>query len=303
MRKIFTFPAFLTLAFSLFSFHIIQIQKGEKQSIHLGLIAPAHAADNGKESVFDRVMRTGKLRCGYLTWKDYIDIDVNTGEMSGIIYDYMEQLAHNLGLEMEWTEEVGRGDYPLGLETGRFDAYCTAMTRNAERAKVSDFTIPIMHSLFELYVRQDDTRFDYDLAALNDPDVAFVNTEGDIFGKIARLEFPEAQVIELPQLTQDSDPYLYVVHGKADVTIGNANVSAQYIKKNPGTLRKIALKEPFRYAPLSLVIKADEDRFRRMLDVATEEMLVNGQIDRILDKYDPDREFWLRVGKPYEVQP
>lgn len=243
-------------------------------------------------------MRTGTIRCGYLTWKDYIDIDVNTKEMSGIIYDYVEQLGKNLGLKVEWTEEVGRGDYPIGLETGRFDAYCTAMARNAERARVSDFTIPIFYGLFNLYVRQDDPRFDYDLASLNNPEVQFVNTEGDIFGKIARLEFPKAQVIELPQLSQDSDPYMYVDYGKADVVITNANIAARYMEKNPDSLRQVKLAEPFRYLPGSLVVKADEDRFRRMLDIATDEMLANGQIDAILDKYDPDRQYWLRVANP-----
>ena len=258
------------------------------------------SAQDDKESVYERVMRTGVIRCGYLSWTNYIDIDVNTGEMSGIIYDYMTALANNLGLKLEWTEEVGRADYAQALENGRFDVYCTAMTRNAERARVSDFTTPIAHALFNIYTKYGDERFDYDLSKINNPDVSIVATEGDIFGKIARLEFPKAKLIELSQLTQDSDPYMYVHHGKADITIGNSNISVRYMKKNPNSLRKIKLEQPFRYVPLSLVVKADEYRFRRMLDLATEEMITNGKIDAMLEKYDTNHDFWLRLAKPYE---
>lgn len=74
----------------------------------------ARAAEGSVESVYDRVMRTGTIRCGYLAWKDFIDIDPNTGAMTGIIHDYMDALSRNLGLKLEWTAEVGRGDYVAG---------------------------------------------------------------------------------------------------------------------------------------------------------------------------------------------
>lgn len=264
-------------------------------------VPPARAQDDGAESVYDRVMRTGTIRCGYLAWKDFIDIDPNTGAMTGIIHDYMDALSRNLGLKLEWAAEVGRGDYVAGLDSGRFDVYCTAMAINAERARVSDFTRPILYTTFNLYVRDGDTRFDRNLAALDTPDMKFVSIEGDIFGKITRLDFPKATLAELPQLSGDTDPFLSVAQGKADVVIGNANIGARFMQQNPGKIRTVVLDKPFRYFPGSLAVKADEYRFRQMLDLATEEILFNGTMDKILDRYDPDRAFFFRTATPYAL--
>ncbi|MEK7801112.1 MAG: hypothetical protein AAB276_01545 [Pseudomonadota bacterium] len=36
----------------------------------LAVVFPAYASDASKESVYDRVMRTGTIRCGYGLWGD-----------------------------------------------------------------------------------------------------------------------------------------------------------------------------------------------------------------------------------------
>ncbi|MCB1556441.1 MAG: hypothetical protein KDJ15_03915, partial [Alphaproteobacteria bacterium] len=43
----------------------------------------AHAMDSG----YDRVMRTGTIRCGYIAFPPYLMQDLNTGEFSGLAYD------------------------------------------------------------------------------------------------------------------------------------------------------------------------------------------------------------------------
>ena len=51
-----------------------------------------------KESVYERVIRTGKIRCGYAVWQPVLMKDPNTGAFSGVYYDYMNLLAARLGL-------------------------------------------------------------------------------------------------------------------------------------------------------------------------------------------------------------
>jgi hypothetical protein len=75
-----------------------------------------------QDTVYDRVMKSQTIRCGYGLWSVYLHKDPNTGKMGGIYYDYMEALGKNLGLKIEWTEEVGWGDYIAGLKGDRFDA-------------------------------------------------------------------------------------------------------------------------------------------------------------------------------------
>jgi ABC-type amino acid transport substrate-binding protein len=68
---------------------------------------PVFAAD--KETSYDRVMRTGVIRCGYVEWPPYLLKDPNTQEFSGLIYDYMMAIGKDLGFKVEWSESVGWG--------------------------------------------------------------------------------------------------------------------------------------------------------------------------------------------------
>ncbi|MCI5060578.1 MAG: transporter substrate-binding domain-containing protein, partial [Alphaproteobacteria bacterium] len=83
---------------------------------------PAIAAD--QNVAYDRIEKSRKIRCGYGIWHPTIIKDPATGEMSGIIYEYVEALGTALGLEIEWTEEIGWGEFPTALKTGRIDVMC-----------------------------------------------------------------------------------------------------------------------------------------------------------------------------------
>ena len=55
------------------------------------------------------VIKSGKLRCGYVAYSPGCLKDPNTGELSGIGIDSIKMVAKNLGLQVEWAEEVGWG--------------------------------------------------------------------------------------------------------------------------------------------------------------------------------------------------
>src|SRR5208282_6510914 len=60
-----------------------------------------------KASLYERVTGSGKIRCGYLIYTPGCMKDLKTGKMSGIGPDVLSLAAKRLGLELEWTEEVG----------------------------------------------------------------------------------------------------------------------------------------------------------------------------------------------------
>jgi polar amino acid transport system substrate-binding protein len=250
------------------------------------------------ESVYDRVIRTGVLRCGYFPSPDFIDIDPNTKVMSGLIYDYVNQLAKNLALKVEWTEEIGRGDFVAALDAERFDIYCTALSVNAERARIVDFTDPYIFDSFSLYVRADDSRFDADVAKINDPTVRIAAKEGDIMEKIARKKFPKAQIILHPQLSSETDPLLDLDGQKADIVLTTPKIAGRYITNNPGKVKQAGPGSPLIYATAT---KSGEYKLTKMLNLAGKEMQASGQADAIFDKYDPERKIFLRLVKPYET--
>lgn len=268
----------------------------------VGASNPTSAANTDKESVYDRVMRTGTIRCGYGLWSVYLSKDPNTGKMGGIYYDYMEALGKNLGLKIEWTEEAGWGNYITALENKRFDAFCTVVTLNAERARQADFLTPIFYMGSDIFVAEGDKRFDGNLAAINKPDVTMITYEGDIYSKISAAEFPKSRKFELPQNASSAELFSSLATHKGDVLLVDSSSAYEYMEKNPGKIRKAKLPSPFRASPEGVSIKGGEYRFQRMLDIATIELLTNGTIDTILKKYDPKGIAHIPLVKPYQMK-
>ena len=64
-------------------------------------IGSRHATKNAAPDTFERVTSSGVLRCGYVVYPPGLINDPNTGKISGIFPDVLEQAAHNLGLKVD----------------------------------------------------------------------------------------------------------------------------------------------------------------------------------------------------------
>ncbi len=260
---------------------------------------PVLAAD--KESVYERVMRTETIRCGYFVGPPYIIQDANSGQLSGIWYDYMEALGRELGFEIEWAEEVGLGDFGVALDSGRIDVMCLGIWVDPQRAKAADFVTPISYNGPQAYVREDDVRFDHDYRAINSESVTISYIDGDVGSVIARTDFPKAKTMTLPQLSQISEAMDNVTSGKADIVFYTPAAVEIYNKNHEEKLRRVPLNRSVRAYEESVAVRRGEHDFRQLLNHTTRFLINNGVIDRIIRKYDPERKAFLPVARPYEI--
>lgn len=267
-------------------------------------IVPGWAAD-GKKSAYDRVMETQTIRCGYALWPPaMLTKDPNTGQMGGIFYDITEQMAKNLGFKVVWAEEVAWGpNIEAGLQTGRYDLFCAPLWIHAPGAPWFNYSVPLMYSATHLYTRADDTRFDKDIWKLNSPDYTLSMMDGEQSAVIASKFFPKAKQLAIPQFSELTQMLMDVSTGKADAVFLEPSLAKDFSDKNPGKIRQ-ATKEPFQVWPNVYGADINEDKFMRMINSALTEMLNGGEIDRIIEKYEPDRGIFMPVAKPYvQVQP
>lgn len=263
------------------------------------LSIPAFAGE--KESVYDRVIKSGKIKCGYVLYDPAVIKDPNTGEYSGFAYEIINKMAKNLELEVDWVEEVGTGVMLEGLQTDRYDMICTPFWRNAERARIADFSKSLYYSPMGVWVRQDDTRFDNNLSKLNDPDMTLSVMDGTTLVVIAEQDFPQAQTLAVPQLTPLSDLMLNVANGKADAVPIDNYLARDYVAKNPGTLKDITVNNPVRVYPNGFVFKRDEYAFKAMIDAALLELINSGWADKTITKYEKYPNTFYRVVRPYQI--
>ena len=97
-----------------------------------------------------------------------------------------------------------------------------------------------------------------------------------------------------------SEPLVMVMHNKADVGAHTTFEGNAFIEANPGSVRMVP-SEPLRLIPISMSVAGGEFRLLNMFNTATYQLLYDGTVDRLYDKYDLDEKTILRVSKPYEV--
>ena len=264
----------------------------------------AHAADK-KESVSDRVLRTGVIRCGYALWPPGLIKDPNTGALSGISKDLMDEIGKRLSLKTEWAEEAGWGNIVEGLVAGRYDMICGFVYANSARSRVMDFSIPVAYSPLYIVVRADDRRFDANLSTLNDPQYKIAILEGEQSAITQRQNFPHASVDAIPQMSDYSVLLKDVETGKADATTTEPGAFGDYNLNNPGKLKLLDRGHPLNVFPIVAGLPRGDPAFKRMIDVTLGELQNDGTIDRLLDKYlqKQYKGIYLRLPQPYAAGP
>jgi ABC-type amino acid transport substrate-binding protein len=272
----------------------------------IGLAAPTAAVTSAvmqrsagepkaKQTAYDRVIKSGVLRCGYTPYSVGLMKDPNTGKLSGIYFDIITRLTENLSLKVVWAEEVGWSGQIEGLETNRYDMICSPCSLNSGRARAADFSIPLYYSPVHIWARADDKKLTADLKALDRPDIRISTLDGEQTSVFARQFFPNAKQVSLPQTAQFSDLMLQVTTGKADIVFAEPASVGEFMRNNPGTLRRLTpLEQPLLVVPNIMLFPRGEYAFKEMIDNALREMFNSRLIDMIIDKFEPFPNSYVR---------
>jgi polar amino acid transport system substrate-binding protein len=255
----------------------------------------------GKESVYDRVIKAGKIRAAYISYPPALMKDTTTGKMSGIFVETLEKAADNLGLKVEWTEEVGWGSQIEGLEADRYDIIGSPVWANPTRGKMTTLSIPVYYSGIGVYVRQGENRFNSDLMAINSNNVKVATIDGETGDLIARTQFPQATRDSLPQTTDISQLFLEVTGNKADVLFAEPYFAYKFLESHPNSVKNVAADHPIRTLGNCYMFKRNQVEFKHMLDIAIEDLINSGYVDQLMDKYEPAPNTFYRAAQPYRI--
>ena len=171
----------------------------------------------------------------------------------------------------------------------------------AARSKRVDFSTPLFYSGVGAFVRADDNRFDENLDLINAASISVATMDGEMADAIARNDFPKANRIAVPQLSEISSMLLNVAEGKADVTFVELYFAHEFLQSNPGSLKNVAGSAPIRVFPNTIMLRSGESELKAMLNVASEELLNLGTVERLLTKYEPARGMFYRVQQPFRL--
>lgn len=272
--------------------------------MHLLLPASTPSATGVEQGVvYQRVTESGVIRCGYVTYPPGCVKDPNTGELSGIFVDMLEEAADSLGLTVEWVEEVGWGSMIEGLKADRYDMIGSPVWANSTRAKLADFSTPLFFSGIGVYVRTNDDRFTDNFAAINAAEVRIATIDGEMSDIISRSDFPLAQRVSLPQLSDNSQMLLNVAEGRADLNFVEPYIAELFLKSNPGTLVNITPDRPIRVFANTMMFRKGQDEFKSMLDIALLELINGGRLHELFEKYEVPPGSFYPPAFPYRATP
>ncbi len=257
--------------------------------------------ESGAESVYDRVIRTGTIRCGYFNIPPYMIKDPNSKKLSGIAHDVMQQVGARMNLKIEWVQEAAFPTMAEDLNQERYDSLCSGAWNMPARSRVADFTVPFFFTPSIAIVRANDTRFDNNIAVLNSAEYTVAIAEGTPQQYLHKTRFPNAKLYSLPEYSSPAETLEAVAVGKADVAIYFPSELQLYNKNNPKKqLKNASFDNPVFIGASSMIVKKGEVDLKNMLDQALLYLLADGTVDEILQKYESTPGAFLRVAKPYQ---
>ena len=244
---------------------------------------PAYAAE--KETSFERVIKSGVLKCGYGVSPPVLVKDANTGKLSGMDFEVWEHIGQQLGIKIEWVESSGWGTFPEDLRQGRYDVFCSQIWMTAARTKFLTATVPVAYTFLNAYVRPDETRFtsadDFNSKSVTAPVV-----EGDITEDMVKSRFPAAQIYALPGSSNWGDLYLAVTSKKADVFFVDPASFEAVSQNNPVKLKKLDTPPVYTFGS-RYSVTTGEAQLRDMINVVIQSMIDDGSLGKIAKATSP----------------
>jgi len=263
---------------------------------------PAHepiAATQQQESAYDRVMRTGTLRCAYIVWPPYLIKDVNTGELSGVTHDVFETAAKTLNIRIEWSGEYIVGQQLETLKSGRADALCHDGPWTRSAMPFLAYSTPLFYVPVYLYMKTGNVLADSDIISLfNSPDHTLSALDGDLSLDLAQSLLPQAKLVTLPNSADASLLMENVTTDKADGVIIDP-LSVEFFNQGKEVQLQLAGDgTPVAVYPVVLSTLPHETALLDMLNRSFNFLADTGQISQIIRKYDPSmKAIWPPVNR------
>lgn len=253
-------------------------------------------------SVYDRVIKDSVIRCGYTIYPPGCMKD-SSGKLVGVFVQTLEKAASDLGLKVQWVEEVGWETQMQGLENDRYDMIGSSVWANPKRAKLTTLTIPLYFSPIDIYVRSDDKRFDKtsDWSILNNPQYKISVVDGGTADVIRKNKFPKVTAVSLPENTDFGTSFLDVVNKKADFLLMEPFQASKFIQSNGYKVKNISESKPLNIFGNCYMFKRNQSEFEHMLNTELQNLISNGFVDDLLSKYEKFPNSFLRAQKPYSI--
>jgi ABC-type amino acid transport substrate-binding protein len=234
----------------------------------------------------ERIKSEKKLRVGYISYSDITSRDNQTGNIKGFLVDVLYEALGDLQIPKENIEfvETDWQNFGLGLETRKYDLSIAGTFNTPVRAKVVDFSRPILYLGNGAVVKKDDDRF-HSIQDFNREGITIAVVQGEQGYEYAKNNLTKARIVSLAGSDLSLAP-LQVKLGKADAALSDQYILRRYVLNNPEVKDALA-DNPYDVLPICWsVSKSPNDvSLLNYINVQLDKIESSGKLKEIMDKY------------------
>lgn len=240
----------------------------------------------------DEIIKSGVIKVGVNPTLPPLGKFNEKNEIVGFDVDYATEIARMLGVKLQ-VVQVGSPDRIPFVASGKIDFVMGAMTRNPERAKVIDFTLPVHTEVFGILTTESKPYKDW--KQLNSETVTLVQVRGTTPIKFITENLPKAKVT---QLDNYPDVIRALAQGRGDAMLDVVDFVGEHMNKHKGVKWKVLAEKPVDVYFCGLGVAKGATGLKDWLNVAIFELARRGKTDAMWEKW-----FGIKMLYPTGVGP
>jgi ABC-type amino acid transport substrate-binding protein len=234
------------------------------------------------ESVLARVEKTKILRAAFSEYPPALMHDETYQNFSGIFYEVIMAIANKYEWKVVWSEETGYGVIADGLLHNRFDVFGSAVWPTAERKEIASFSGSLYSSPVFAWIREGNMKNENEFHS--DANTRIVIKENDITDSLARVNYPNARKVYVPQLASTSEVLKFVAEDRGDITFAEPYLVELFNKKSSVKLVKVSA-DPVSIFENTFMFRKDDASLKAVFDIEIRELKKSGEMKKLIDTY------------------
>lgn len=221
----------------------------------------------------------GKLIVGLCaTWPPFEYRD-DKGQLIGFDVDLAQEIAKDLGLEVEFKDADWQGLVP-SLQKGDYDILITCFSPSEARGETVAFSEPYYKLGSSIVVLKDNDK---------------IKSKEDLAGKVVGVQLGSADEMAAEKLNKEigfkelkkfklpPDEFMDLKQGRLDAVIIGYPYAVHHIKSAGENFKVIG--EPFDVEDIAMVLKKDNTELLQAVNASLARLKENGTYDKLIEKW------------------
>ncbi len=237
-----------------------------------------------KTDKLNDIVSRNEMKVGYLVFSPCVIKNQQTGELSGIYIDMVNQIAAGLKVKVTWVE-TNLANFSSGLNSNQFD-FCVGPTFvTIPRATAVAFTQPVNYVGNSAVILKNGKFHPKIISDLNKKGIRISVLQGQAMEEFCKRNFPEAEIVSLAG-SDLTAPLLAVSSNKADIGFMNNVTVTNYSKEHSEVETVFTENNQVEILPLSWTTKFEDQSLLTFLNSSITYLQSTGRLAEYQKKYE-----------------